>query len=190
MDPLAVPRIALLAAIVVAIIGGTAGIMAFWKRYRRYRGDRLVTCPETDRAAAVRLDAVHVASSESEHLRLKDCTRWPERGGCGQDCLTQIESAHDGCLVKSYVESWFREHPCVLCGHTFEKLSWQEHRPALIDSERNTRQWSEVRPEQLPELFDTCEAVCWNCHVVESTYRNHRELITERPGKPDPLSRG
>jgi hypothetical protein len=24
-------------------------------------------------------------------VRLKECSRWPERGGCGQDCLIQVE---------------------------------------------------------------------------------------------------
>jgi hypothetical protein len=25
------------------------------------------------------------------HLRLSECSRWPERQGCGQECLSQIE---------------------------------------------------------------------------------------------------
>lgn len=181
MDALAIPRLALLAALAVVVLGGSVGIVAFWRRVRRFRGDRLVKCPETQRPAAVQLDAIAAASSEQ--FRLSDCSRWPEREDCGQECLTQIEHAHDGCLVKSYVANWYREHPCVLCGRTFDKLDWQQHRPALLDSERNTVPWNDVRPEQLPELFEVCEAVCWDCHVVESVYRRHPELVTERPAR-------
>lgn len=58
----------------------------------RYRGDRLVTCPETHNTAVVELDASHAASSGvlgHEDLRLKSCTRWPERADCDEDCLPQ-----------------------------------------------------------------------------------------------------
>jgi hypothetical protein len=179
MDALDMSHVALMAALAVAVLGGAVGIVAFWRRVRRFSGDRLVQCPETHRPAAVRLDAMSAASREE--LRLQDCSRWPEREGCGQECLAQIEHAADGCLVRTYVANWYREHPCVLCGRTFENLDWQQHRPAV--------QWTDLRPEQLPELFETCEAVCWDCHVVETLYRKHPELVTERPGKWEKMAR-
>ena len=55
---------------------------------------RVVTCPETGCAAAVQIDGRHAAATtflgETE-LRLASCSHWPERGGCSQGCLTQIE---------------------------------------------------------------------------------------------------
>ena len=60
----------------------------------RYRGDRLVTCPETRQPVGVALDVRHAAWSGLGHapsLRLETCSRWPERRDCGQECLRQIE---------------------------------------------------------------------------------------------------
>jgi hypothetical protein len=60
--------------------------------YRRYRGSRSVICPENHRQVAVGLDAVHAAATQlagTPELRLAECTRWPERGDCGQECLPQ-----------------------------------------------------------------------------------------------------
>ena len=60
--------------------------------YQRYTGSRAVTCPENGRQVAVSFDAVHAAitglGGHSE-LRLTDCTRWPERMDCGQECISQ-----------------------------------------------------------------------------------------------------
>jgi hypothetical protein len=63
--------------------------------YSRFRGIRLVTCPETHKAAVVRVAASSMgmqAILDEPRLRLSECSRWPMREGCGQDCLTQIEA--------------------------------------------------------------------------------------------------
>ena len=47
--------------------------------YYRFRGTRLVTCPDTKRSAAVELDAAYLgltsALGMSTRLRLEDCSR-------------------------------------------------------------------------------------------------------------------
>ena len=61
--------------------------------YLKFRGTRLVTCPETKEPAAVEVDAKYaaIAAPTGERgLRLKDCSRWPESQDCGQQCLGQI----------------------------------------------------------------------------------------------------
>jgi hypothetical protein len=66
------------------------------RAYFKYRGTRLVTCPETDSPAAVRVGAGRIMASSSigePDLRLGSCSRWPERRLCGQPCLSQIEAA-------------------------------------------------------------------------------------------------
>jgi hypothetical protein len=63
--------------------------------YFRFRGTRLVTCPETHKAAVVEVAARSMAMQailDEPCLRLSECSRWPMRGGCGQDCLRQIET--------------------------------------------------------------------------------------------------
>jgi len=67
---------------------------ALWAREirNRYAGSRAVTCPETRRQVAVSLDATHAARTglnRRPDVRIADCTRWPERSKCGQDCIPE-----------------------------------------------------------------------------------------------------
>lgn len=64
--------------------------------YLKYRGRMVVTCPETREQVGVRVDAKHAALTAAvghPDLRLKSCTRWPEKRDCGQECLLQIVAA-------------------------------------------------------------------------------------------------
>ena len=66
------------------------------RAFSRYRGRRMVTCPETNRSAAVQLDAGHAAfttATGGRDLRVQKCGRWPEHAKCDQGCLAQIETA-------------------------------------------------------------------------------------------------
>jgi hypothetical protein len=149
----------------------------------RWRGTRLVQCPETRRPAAVDLDVREALVSGMfgrQHLRLRDCSRWPERAGCGEDCLAQVERAGDDCRVRTIAREWYRGRKCVYCRRVFGEVHWHDHRPALRTARGVTRQWNEVRPEELPALFATCLPVCWDCHVAESFRHDHSDLVVDR----------
>jgi len=65
-----------------------------WGReiHHQYSAPRAVTCPETRRQVGVTIDAVHAAATGlrgTPQFRLADCTRWPDRAKCGQDCLPE-----------------------------------------------------------------------------------------------------
>ena len=67
----------------------------------RFRGRRKLLCPETGNSAIVRIGALHAAASgllDDPDLRVIDCSRWPERQDCGQDCLRRIPSRKWGML--------------------------------------------------------------------------------------------
>ncbi len=168
----------------VASLGLVLAIIV--RKYLKFRGTRLISCPETKEPAAVEVDAKHAAIGASfgeRKLRLTECSRWPERRDCGQECLKQIESAPEDCLVRTIATRWYQGKSCALCGKPFAEIHWSDHKPALIDSKRNTVQWNEVRPEKLPEMLSTHLPVCWNCHIVEWFRRRYPELATERPSK-------
>ncbi len=154
------------------------------RAYLRFRGTRVVKCPETDKPAAVEVDATHFALRTplgEPGLRLKDCSHWPERQGCGKRCLKQIESAPDECLVRTIATRWYQGKSCCLCGKCFEGIHWSDHKPALMDSEGRTLQWYEIRPDKLPEVLVTHLPICWNCYVNETLRRRYPELSVERP---------
>jgi hypothetical protein len=65
--------------------------LVFGRAYVKYRGARVITCPENRKPAGVMVDTGHVllmTLTGKEDLRLKSCSRWPERQDCGQECFT------------------------------------------------------------------------------------------------------
>jgi hypothetical protein len=156
------------------------------RSYIRFRGKRLVTCPETQRPAAVEVDAARAAISAAtglEHLELHRCSRWPERAGCGQECLQQIALAPEGCLVRTIVTQWYAGKACALCGQIIREVDWLGHKPALLDPERKTVYWDAIPAERLPEVFASHAPVCWDCHIAETLLREHPEVVTVRSPK-------
>ena len=154
--------------------------------YLKFRGKRLITCPENQAVASVEVDATHAAITAGvgePDLHLKTCSRWPERQNCGQQCLSQISAAPEDCLVRNIAARWYKGKNCAYCGKLFDEIHWHDRQPALMGPDRRTIQWDEVRPETLPELLAACRPVCWDCHIVETFRTEHPELATERPWK-------
>ena len=60
--------------------------------FQRYRHKKVVHCPETGGLAEVDINATRAAISSlfsKPLLRVKNCTLWPKRKGCGEGCLRQ-----------------------------------------------------------------------------------------------------
>jgi hypothetical protein len=158
-------------------------IRAWWTA----RGQRLVICPETMEPAAVEIDPVDAAFQallKTREIHLQSCIRWPEKAGCGQACVSQIAAAPRGCLIRSVLTEWYEGKSCALCGKELS-VDFAEHKPALLTPERISSEWTDLRVADIPEILATHRPICWDCHVVETLYRMHPELITARePHKP------
>jgi hypothetical protein len=153
------------------------------RAFSQYRGKHLVTCPETKTTAAVDVAAGEAAVGAfltEPTLRLKQCSRWPERAGCGQDCLQQIEADPENCLVWNIVSKWYEGKECVFCHKPIGPLHHLDHAPALLGPDFKTTEWKDLRPEELPDVFSRYQPVCWNCHVAENFRRVHPQLVTDR----------
>jgi len=176
---------------IAGILGATVlaiGLGRALRTYLKFRGKRIVSCPETHEAAAVRIaagDAALSATLGHEHLKLSACSRWPEKDACGQECLMQIEEAPKACLVSTIVNRWYEGKECAYCHKPFADLHWHDHPPALVSADRKTVQWSDIPAEKLQETMKTHLPVCWNCHVAETFRREHPELVVDR--EPSPL---
>lgn len=170
-------------ALVLFVARAIPGVRAYFD----YRGKRLVTCPETHKAEAVDVAAGEAALGAfltEPTLHLTECSRWPERQNCGQECLQQIEIDPENCLVWNIVSKWYEGKSCVLCHKRIGPLHHLDHAPALLGPDHKTVEWKEFRPEQLPEVFETHRPVCWNCHVAENFRRTHPELVVDREAEP------
>ncbi len=153
------------------------------RAYFKYRGTRVIACPETGMPAAVKVDGAHVAATSAigePDLRLAACSRWPERERCGQECLAQIEAAPAECVVRTMLVDWYQGSACALCGRDIGEIHWVEHKPALLTPDRRTVEWDEVPPETLRQVLDTHQRVCWNCHIANSFRERFPGLVTDR----------
>lgn len=179
-------EIALIVAAAVIAAAGLALLLrqsgkAFW----RFRGKRVVICPETNASVGVEVDAFHAAATApfagGPELRLKDCTRWPEREPCGQECLLQIEAAPEECSVRHMLAKFYAGASCKLCGAPIPEIHAGDHRPAFLGADGKPVAWSDVRPEDLPRVLATHDRICWNCYVAESFRGEHPDLVVEDP---------
>jgi hypothetical protein len=157
------------------------------RAYFNYRGKRLVTCPETHRCEAVDVAAGEAAAGAflfEPTLHLKQCSRWPERQNCGQECLQQIEVDPENCLVWNVVSRWYEGKKCALCRKPIGKLHHLDHAPGLLSPDHTTVEWKDIRPQQLPEVFSTNRPICWNCHVTETFLRLYPDRVVYREPEP------
>ena len=155
--------------------------MTFLSDLLRYRGQRVITCPETQEGAAVTVKALHAAVSGE--LALSSCTRWPERAGCAQACLSEIALSPESCLVKSIVTAWYEGKNCVVCNRPFGPIVWHEAPPALLRADGRCCEWKDVAPENLPREFGTAKPLCWYCNNVMEL---DPKLIVHRAYPPPP----
>jgi hypothetical protein len=91
------PAMNVIAAIVALGIGYVVVPVAM-AAYRRYRGVRRVECPATGTPAEIELDAVTAAvtATTGEPLvTVARCSHWPDRKGCGQECLAHLDEAEE-----------------------------------------------------------------------------------------------
>jgi hypothetical protein len=70
------------AYLIVTVLMASAsyfGIRWLVRAYCRYRGTKIVTCPETERPAVVEVDAQHASLTSTVGLPdiLENCWRWP-----------------------------------------------------------------------------------------------------------------
>jgi hypothetical protein len=149
----------------------------------RQRGARAIVCPENRRPAGVTVDAGHAALRGflgTERFRLSSCSRWPERAGCGQECLSQIEASPEGCLVRKTLARWYEGKTCSFCGQPFGEIEWAGRKPALVRADAMSVEWSRVPAEQLTETLETALPVCFACHMASTLVRERPDLVIDR----------
>lgn len=181
MTTLSLLAIAVLAVVVAGLV--LSRMIPAVQTYFTYRGKRLVTCPETLTKQAVDVAATKAATSAfigESALRLDQCSRWPERHDCGQECLRQIETDPENCLLWNVVSNWYEGQKCAYCHERFGRLHHLDPAPALTGPDHKPVEWDHFKPELLPELFLTYKPVCWSCHASQAFRDEYPELVGHR----------
>lgn len=177
------------AAVAVAIAAFLL-LSGFLRAYRKWRGVRVITCPENHEPAAVKISAFEAAKefavAGEAHLHLKTCSRWPEMEGCDEACLNQIVASPEATRLQSIVGSWYDHKQCVYCAKDIGEIVWHERPPAVKLEDGSIREWKELPAESLPRVFETAEPVCWSCALFENFRKEHPEVIVARPRPVEP----
>jgi hypothetical protein len=179
------------AYLIVIVLIATAsffGIRWLVRAFSQYRGTKIDTCPETGRPAVVEVDAPHASMTSTVGLpdiRLENCSRWPLREQCGQECVTDLDVAPGPCLVSGVLMRWYRGKTCFYCGKPFEELHWTDHKPALQSAKGMLVRWNEVSVENISMVLETHLPVCWNCYIAQSFRDEHPDLVVYRPWQND-----
>jgi hypothetical protein len=153
---------------------------------RKLSGKMLVTCPETHKAAVVKVAmgrAALAAIAGKEGVQLSACTRWPEREGCDQACLAELLADPEKHSVWTIAAKWYQGKTCFFCGRPISEVSHLDHSPGLIGSDGKIIEWEKLRAEELPEQLASAQPVCWNCTITEGFRKEHPELVIDRPWK-------
>ncbi|HUI53868.1 MAG TPA: hypothetical protein VLY04_02780 [Bryobacteraceae bacterium] len=159
----------LVALLVLGLMG-----WSFWqvaRAFLRFRGTRIVGCPETGQPAAVELAAWHIAVTaplKPPALLLRDCSRWRERPPCDQACCRQIAASPEDCLLVTILSKWYQDKACACCGRPLAPVNRSWHKPGLMDTEMRIFEWNQIPAQNIPRALTTHTPVCWTCLVAET----------------------
>jgi hypothetical protein len=136
--------------------------------YFRNRGRRTVVCPETHEPVTVEVDnkyAFKTALRGEEHERLHSCSRWPEKGDCGQECLAQVNPSPEN--LERLLQKWYQGKTCAICDRTLTPADWRRSRLALLNEKQKLFELRHMHLDEIPSALDKMAPLCWNCHQEE-----------------------
>ena len=180
--------VGLLMVVVVFAVALWFGIRWLIRSTSSFRGTRAVLCPETHDPAVVEIDSLHASLTATVGLpdiRLENCSRWPMKKDCGQECLMDLDVAPGECLVSGVLMRWYRDKNCVYCKKAFSELQWLDHRPALLSPEKKLMSWGQVHLDELRSVLETHRPVCWDCYIAQSFRLEHPDLVVFRSHRND-----
>ena len=150
--------------------------------YYKNRGRQPVACPDSGEAVEVEVDrkfAFWTALRGQEHSRLQSCTRWPEKGDCGQECLEQINPSPEN--IERLLTKWYEGKSCAICTRALSPSDWRRSRLALLNEQHKLFELRDMYLEELQQTLQNMRPLCWNCHQEERT----RQAVPQRVLKGD-----
>ena len=136
--------------------------------YFRNRGRRSVVCPDNHEPVTVEVDnqfAFFTALRGEEHERLQSCSRWPEKGDCGQECLAQVNPSPEN--LERLLQKWYQGKSCAICARPLTPADWRRSRLALLNEEHKLFELRHMHLDEIPSALDHMVPLCWNCHQEE-----------------------
>lgn len=146
--------------------------------YYKNRGRQSVKCPETRQPVDVEVDnqyAFRMALRGQEHTRLSSCTRWPEKGDCGQECLMQLDATPEN--LERLLSKWMEGKSCAICTRPITADDWRRSQLAVLNQDQELFELRDLPAEDLQMALEHTRPLCWKCHQQE----HGRQAVSYRP---------
>jgi hypothetical protein len=166
--------ISFLITFLIALVAAVC-IMILLKPDEYFTADREIVCPESHTPAAVQIDLSHrirtLLRGGGEFLRLKSCSRWPERKACGEECLLQIDLRPK--ILDDVLQKWCAGKPCALCGRRLTENDWRLGYFSAVNDQNefvNAREMP-LYSHELTIALAQYRPVCRNCQSTQLAKR-------------------
>jgi hypothetical protein len=136
--------------------------------YYKNRGRQSVTCPDSHQPSDVEVDrkfAFWTALRGQQHTRLQSCSRWPEKGNCGQECLAQLDPSPEN--VDRLLTKWYDGKSCAICARGLTSADWRQGRLAMLNQEQKLIELREMTLDRFASMLENMRPLCWRCHQEE-----------------------
>jgi hypothetical protein len=136
--------------------------------YFQNRGRRAAICPENREPVDIEVDSKYsfwTAYRGQEHTRLQSCSRWPDKGDCGQECLEQVAPSPEN--AERLMLGWYQGKACAICTRAISPSDWRRGRLAWLDAEHKLVELRQVDLKQLQFALEAMRPLCWTCHQEE-----------------------
>jgi hypothetical protein len=150
--------------------------------YYRNRGRQSVTCPDSGQPADVEVDnkfAFWTALRGQQHSRLESCSRWPEKGDCGQECLADLDPSPEN--IDRLLTKWYEGKSCAICARALTQADWRRSRLAVLNEQEKLFELRYMMLDELQVTLQHMRPLCWNCHQEERV----RQAVPPRVLKGD-----
>ncbi len=138
------------------------------QNYYKNRGRQSVICPDSQQPVDVEVDrkfGFWAALRGQEHSRLQSCSRWPEKGDCGQECLAQLDPSPEN--IDRLLTKWYEGKSCAVCARALTPSDWRRSRLAVLNNDNKIFELREMTLERLQSSLENMRPLCWNCHQEE-----------------------
>jgi hypothetical protein len=169
-----------------------AAVLVFYlgialRTWIRFRGSRIVICPDNALPASVVVDAGHAAATavrETADVKLTACSRWPAKAGCDQACTVQIQAAPNQTWPRTMAVQFFKGKRCGICAREIDPPA-----PSTLPAgfmhpvSHQVQAWDEIEPALLPEAMALWKPLCPRCTLTESFAQRVPHRVVQ--GRPD-----
>ena len=161
--------------------GAVGGL--WWK----YRGQRVVTCPENQRPAGVSRGRGPCGTQRPRfpaRVAVEPMLPMAGTGRVRAGMPAPDRSSHRGLPGPQHPLELVRGQKLPVLRHgPSDRLSWEGRSRRCFPPIRSVTvsvEWSDIPAEQLQEVLSAAEPVCFACHMASKMMREHPELVIDR----------